>query len=212
MSSALQLGLFSRGAPTAGTLAHGQRVELGQGAWVEHIPDAVRGHQSLFDELVRSVPWEAKRRRMYDRMVDVPRLLAPMPEPPEVVVELRQQLLERTGWWLDRGSLAYYRDGSDSVAWHGDRLAELRRWCVMAIVSLGAPRRFLLRPSGGGPSRCLPLRGGDLVVMGGTIHDTFEHCVPKERHAGPRIAVMLRPSQAPADLSVETTGAARRGR
>jgi len=198
MGAALQLGLFAGGQPQLGGFAHAQRLELGRGAWVEHVPDALLGHQALFDTLRGTTAWASQRRRMYDRVVDVPRLLGRLDALPHPVAELQQSLRRRTGWELDRVTAALYRDGRDSVAWHGDRLGELRGWCVMAILSVGAPRRFLLRPVGGGPSRCLPLRGGDLVILGGTIHDTFEHCVPKERFAGPRIAVMFRPSRAPA--------------
>jgi len=197
MGAARQLGLFGGGRPRVGGWEHGRRIELGRGAWVEQIPDAVLGQQALFEALQQALRWEAKRRRMYERVVDVPRLLADVPQPPPVVQAVQHQLLEQTGWRLDRVTAALYRDGRDSVAWHGDRMAELRSWCVMAILSLGSPRRFLLRPAGGGPSRCLSLRGGDLVVLGGTIHETFEHCVPKERWAGPRMAVMMRPSAAP---------------
>jgi len=200
----MQCTLFGGGAPTLGSLTHGLRLELGSGAWVEHLPDAVSGHEALFDEVRAHTAWEARRRQMYDREVAVPRLLGAAPPPHPVLVALRGALEARTGWVLDRVTAALYRDGSDSVAWHGDRMGELRHDCVMAILSLGAPRRFLLRPHGGGPSRTLPLRGGDLLILGGTIHEAFEHSVPKERHAGPRIAVMFRPTQRP-QASAPTT-------
>ena len=135
---------------------------------------------------------------MYDREVDVPRLRGAPPLPLDPVLhDMQRRLRDHTGWTLDRITLSLYRDGSDSVAWHGDRMGELRRDCVMGIVSLGAPRRFMIRPAGGGRSRTLQLHGGDLVVLGGTIHETFDHCVPKERWAGPRIAVMFRPTARP---------------
>jgi alkylated DNA repair dioxygenase AlkB len=193
----MQATLFGGGAPRLGSLRHGQRHELGHGAWVEHVPDAVAGHEQLFEHVREHTVWEARRRQMYEREVAVPRLLAQEVAPHGLWGQLQERLASRTGWWLDRVTAAYYRDGRDSVAWHGDRMGELRRDCVMAIVSLGAPRRFLLRPAGGGPSRCLPLRGGDLLVLGGSIHERFDHSVPKERHAGPRIAVMFRPTQRP---------------
>src|SRR5262249_55236959 len=90
-------------------------------------------------------------------------------------------------------SLAAYRDGRDSVAFHGDRMGRQSHDTVVAIVSLGAPRRFLLRPSGGGASRAFDLGWGDLLVMGGTCQRTWEHGVPKVATARPRMSVQFRP-------------------
>ena len=78
------------------------------------------------------------------------------------------------------------------MAWHGDRIGRLHSDTVVAIVSLGSTRRFLLRPDGGGPSIAHDLRSGDLIVLGGTCQRTWEHCVPKRAHAGPRISLMFR--------------------
>jgi alkylated DNA repair dioxygenase AlkB len=91
--------------------------------------------------------------------------------------------------------LCWYRDGRDSVAWHGDRIGRSRHQDVMvAIVSLGAPRTLALRPVGGGESLRYQLGHGDLLVMGGTCQRTWDHCVPKTtRRVGPRISVQLRP-------------------
>ena len=72
-----------------------------------------------------------------------------------------------------------YRDGRDSVAWHGDRVGPRGHETVVAILSLGSPRRFLLRPRGGGPSLRLTPAAGDLLVLGGTCQRTWQHCVPK---------------------------------
>lgn len=209
----MQASLFGGGAPALGSLAHGQRHELGQGAWIEHVPNAVRGHEALFDTLRATTPWEARRRQMYDREVAVPRLLGTPPMPyPGVVAALQASLQARTGWCLDRVTAALYRDGRDSVAWHGDRMGSLRHDMVMAILSLGGDRRFLVRPAGGGRSQAFPLRGGDLLILGGTLHETFDHCVPKAPHALPRIALMFRPSQRPDVVRNErrrTSGAAK---
>ncbi len=98
----------------------------------------------------------------------------------------------RYGVRLPSISANLYRDGNDSVAWHGDRIGRVRADAVVAIVSLGATRTLLLRPDGGGPSLSFPLHSGDLLVQGGTCQRTFEHCVPKRAHAGPRISVMFR--------------------
>ena len=98
----------------------------------------------------------------------------------------------RYGVRLPSISANLYRDGRDSVAWHGDRIGDVRSDAVVAILSLGSTRTLLLRPDGGGPSIAFPMRSGDLLVQGGTCQRTFEHCVPKRAHAGPRISVMFR--------------------
>jgi alkylated DNA repair dioxygenase AlkB len=149
---------------------------------------------------------------MYERVVDVPRLVARLPEDAPghpVIDEMAGALSAHHGLRLDQVSLALYRDGRDSVAWHGDRMGPLRDGTVVAIVSLGAPRRFLLRPAGGGRSLAFTLGGGDLLAMGGTCQRTWEHTVPKMAHAGPRISLQFReavpepgPGELPASLPV----------
>ena len=106
--------------------------------------------------------------------------------------EVGRAIGEHYGIGLPSFSANYYRDGNDSVAWHGDNSGKLVETTVVAIVSLGSPRRLLLRPKGGGPSRCFPLAQGDLLVMGGTCQRTFDHAVPKTASAGPRISIMFR--------------------
>jgi alkylated DNA repair dioxygenase AlkB len=91
-------------------------------------------------------------------------------------------------------SAILYRDGRDSVAWHGDRIGRGEREDTMvAIVSLGDPRRLALRPRGGGASISFTMGHGDLLVMGGSCQRTWEHAVPKVASAGPRISVQFRP-------------------
>ena len=88
----------------------------------------------------------------------------------------------------------YYRDGRDSVAWHGDTIGRgSSQDTMVAIVSVGDPRRLLLRPRGGGDSLAFELGHGDLLVMGGSCQRTWEHAVPKVAHAGPRLSVQFRP-------------------
>lgn len=85
-----------------------------------------------------------------------------------------------------------YRDGRDSVAWHGDRIARDLPTATIAIVSLGQPRTFRARPLGGGASLGFRLGHGDLLVMGGSFQRTWQHAVPKVANAGPRISVTYR--------------------
>jgi alkylated DNA repair dioxygenase AlkB len=133
---------------------------------------------------------------MYDRVVDVPRLVAALsddgPGHP-VLEEIRRLLAARYATTFPRLSLGYYRDGHDSVAYHGDTTARDLPEAIVATVSLGEPRRFLLRPRDGGRARTFALGWGDLIVMGGACQRTWHHAVPKVAHAGPRIAVMYRP-------------------
>ena len=136
---------------------------------------------------------------LYDKVVDVPRSFAILPNdgPLHPLLErIRRALSERYGKPFVRTTLAKYRDGNDSVAWHGDRVARRMPSALVATVSLGGPRRFSMRPYGGGPSISWSLGCGDLFVMGGSCQRTWRHSVPKLRDAAPRIAVMFRPAWA----------------
>ena len=183
-----------------------RRTPLSAGAWVDVRPGWVTGADDLFLRLLRGVPWYAERRRMYDRVVDVPRLLKfygageVLPDP--VLAEARDRLsahyVEELGEPFTTAGLCYYRDGRDSVAWHGDTIGRSRTEDTMvAIVSFGEARRLLLRPrpgAGGGGTISFTLGHGDLVVMGGSCQRTWEHAVPKTTHpVGPRISVQFRP-------------------
>jgi alkylated DNA repair dioxygenase AlkB len=170
-----------------------RRRFLGAGAWVDLVPAMVTGADVLFDEILAAAPWAEHDRPMYDRIVREPRLTTRRwATPPPLVTELADRLSAHYGLDLGVVSANLYRDGSDSVAWHGDRVGRVRAETVVAILSLGAARRFLLRPKGGGPSvRYAPL-AGELLVMGGTCQRTWEHTVPKCASAGPRISVMFR--------------------
>jgi len=209
MSIAVQASLFDsldqeqpRYGPLAGRV---RRTPLTRGAWVDHLPGWLTGADQLFAELVDQVPWRAERRQMYERVVDVPRLLAhygesdPLPHP--LLLEGRERLdahyAGELGERFRTSGLCFYRDGRDSVAWHGDRIGRGRHEDTMvAILSLGEARKLMLRPNGGGAGRTLAfaLGHGDLLVMGGSCQRTWEHCVPKSsRPCGPRISVQYRP-------------------
>ncbi|MFD5074654.1 alpha-ketoglutarate-dependent dioxygenase AlkB [Streptomyces sp. NPDC058371] len=180
-----------------------RRTELGGGAWIDLLPGWLRGADTLFERLVSDVPWRAERRRMYEQVVDVPRLLSyyraddELPHP--VLDEARDALCAHyaaeLGEPFTTAGLCYYRDGRDSVAWHGDRIGRgAREDTMVAIVSVGAARDLALRPRRGGESRRYPLGHGDLIVMGGSCQRTWEHAVPKTTRAtGPRISIQFRP-------------------
>lgn len=180
-----------------------RRTTLGAGAWVDVQPAWLSGADELFGRLVSVVPWQEEQRWMYDRVVDVPRLQrfydedAPLPDP--ILTEARSVL---TRWYAEElrepfrtAGLCYYRDGRDSVAWHGDDIGRGRTEDTMvAIVSVGAPRTLMLRPRGGGAATRHALGHGDLIVMGGSCQRTWEHAIPKTaKPVGPRISIQFRP-------------------
>jgi alkylated DNA repair dioxygenase AlkB len=200
----LQLSLFDGAAielPDPAQLV--PRTTLAGGAWVDLAPHWIRGSDHLFERLRDRVAWREERRRMFDRVVDVPRMVAFVDEgedPPDPILGtirhcLNARYAEELGEPFCTIGLCLYRDGSDSVAWHGDRLGRGGRADTMvAIVSLGTPRRLLLRPSCGGPARRFDLGRGDLFVMGGSCQRTWEHSVRKTaRPVGPRISLQFRP-------------------
>jgi alkylated DNA repair dioxygenase AlkB len=201
-ASLLEL-LEDDGEPAVVPLAP-QRARLAHGAWVDVQRGWLSGSRAVFGELARAVPWRAERRRMYDRVVDVPRLVsfygedAPLPHP--VLTGARDALsahyAAEVGESLVTAGLCYYRDGRDSVAWHGDTIGRgATEDTIVAIVSLGTARPLLLRPrSGRAASLRYTLGHGDLLVMGGSCQRTWEHAVPKSAScAGPRISVQFRP-------------------
>jgi|SRR5689334_5849764 len=180
-----------------------ERRMLSDGAWIDVLPGWVRGADALFARLVDVVPWRAERRTMYDRVVDVPRLLCmygerdPLPDPALVAVKaaLDDRYAPELGEPFATAGMCLYRDGRDSVAWHGDRIGRAATQDTMvAIVSLGAPRALLLRPRSGGRAIRHDLGHGDLIVMGGSCQRTWEHAVPKTaRPVGPRMSIQFRP-------------------
>jgi alkylated DNA repair dioxygenase AlkB len=187
---------------------HDERRNLGAGAWIDvragWLNGWLDGDGSLFDELMEAVPWRAERRQMYERVLDVPRLvsfhdLTDGPAPHPAIARLRRRLNDiyagELGEPFTSAGLCLYRDGTDSVAWHGDTVGRSSTEDTMvAIVSLGARRTFAMRPRTGGRSLRLPQGHGDLLVMGGSCQRTWEHAVPKTaRPTGPRISIQFRP-------------------
>ncbi len=181
-----------------------QRTTLAHGAWIDLRPGWIGGADALFERLAETVPWRAERRHMYDRVVDVPRLLSfyaegePLPDPmlDDAKHALDQHYAAELGEPFRTAGLCLYRDGRDSVAWHGDTIGRgSTQDTMVAIISLGAPRSLLLRPRGGGdPTLRHDVGHGDLLVMGGTCQRTWEHAIPKSTRAtGPRISVQFRP-------------------
>jgi alkylated DNA repair dioxygenase AlkB len=205
MTLSFQASLLDQAADiTVGPLGKAVvRRPLTDGAWLDLRRGWVGGADALFDRLVDVVPWRAERRPMYDRVVAVPRLLCfydeglPLPDPAldEAKAVLDAHYGAELGEPFRTAGLCLYRDGRDSVAWHGDRIGRSSTEDTMvAILSLGAPRTLALRPRGGGvPVLRHEVGHGDLLVMGGSCQRTWEHAVPKTaRPTGPRISVQFR--------------------
>ena len=203
MAVAFQPSLFDAPDIMVRSLDGLRRTTLSRSAWIDVLPGWLAGADELFARLVREVPWRAERREMYDRVVDVPRLVCSYGVgevlPHVVLTEARDLLsahyLPELGEPFVTAGCCYYRDGNDSVAWHGDTIGRGRSHDTMvAIVSLGSPRKLLLRPKGGSVAQTHWLGHGDLLVMGGSCQRTWEHAVPKtNRPVGPRISVQFRP-------------------
>ena len=193
---AAQLPLLGAGTPLIDPGFRGiRRVPLDKEAWVEHLPGWLCGHQALFDRLEADTAWVAGERSIYDDVVSVPRLTAFVDVPgarPQVLRGAAAALCRRYDASFDTIGLSLYRDGRDSVAFHRDKVLCDRPTATVAILSLGEPRRFLLRPLGGGRSRAFHLGWGDLLVMGGACQRTWEHGIPKAAQAQARMSLVFR--------------------
>jgi alkylated DNA repair dioxygenase AlkB len=200
---AWQADLFASGPPSVdAAFSTLTRHQLDDVCWIDHAPRWLSGGDDVFASLVTTLPWQQRRVHMYDKVLDEPRLTwwwseasgEGLPETPAMatVDRARRALSEHYGVAFDSVGANFYRDGRDSVAWHRDRVDRSFPEHHVAIVSLGQPRPFLLRPYGGGTSRPYLLGPGDLLVMGGACQHRFEHTVPKVATAGPRLSVTFR--------------------
>ncbi len=196
---AVQGSLFATGAAGVDRAFRGlARQWLDTGSWVDHAGGWLRGADEVMAQLVATVPWRRREVTMYGRRLREPRLTAwwvlsePAEAPLPILAEACRVLTERYERAFDSLGANLYRDGRDSVAWHSDRIGRSLDEPVVAIISLGQPRPFLLRPRGGGRSHALFLGGGDLIALGGRVQHDWEHSVPKVGAAGPRLSLMFR--------------------
>ncbi|MEZ5167225.1 MAG: alpha-ketoglutarate-dependent dioxygenase AlkB [Acidimicrobiales bacterium] len=191
-----QTTLFAQGEPAVVAGAAVQRIALDDGAWIDLGRNWLEGADELLGRLAARVPWRAGRRPMYGRLVDEPRLHGTLdtgdPVTAGLVAAIVPWLERRYGAGIQANGVNFYRDGRDSVAWHADRIGTHRVDPVVAICSLGGPRRFALRPKAGSGGLRLTLGSGDLLVMGGACQHTWEHCVPKMARAAPRMSLTFR--------------------
>jgi alkylated DNA repair dioxygenase AlkB len=203
-----QLRLFAGAKPTIDTgFATARRIHLDPFSWVDYVPNWLSDDEQLFESLLGVARWEQRDRWMFDRMVREPRMTAEYPVLSEAPVPLLREIgaalsehyrIPYDGLWMN-----LYRDHRDSTSWHGDRPSCKRDECIVPVLSLGAPRRFLIRSRQGGKSAVFNPAGGDLIVMGGRCQKDWLHAVPKQSQpAGARISVnfqsMLQATREPA--------------
>jgi alkylated DNA repair dioxygenase AlkB len=191
----VQASLFDRGAPApTGAVAH--RTDLDHLCWVVHASGWLAGADDLLVELDDRLNWRPGRRQMWGEWVDEPRLhFGGRPGSIDAHPAIRtagDAVSARYDDDLSTMFANYYRDGRDGVAWHADRIGRTEIDPLVAIVSLGGPRTFRLRPMGGGPSRSVLLHSGDLLVMGGSCQHRWQHCIPRQHGAGGRISLTFR--------------------
>lgn len=191
-----QGNLFAQGPPGLDPSAAVERLNLDGSSWIDVSSRWLCGGDELLELLAARLRWTRAERPMYGQMVDEPRLgafvrtgspgMLPLLDDVAAALQARYRAGFNSVW------VNYYRGGEDSVAWHRDRIGIDPADAIVAIISLGGPRRFLLRPAGGGRSRSFTLASGDLLVMGGACQQNWEHSVPKVAAAPPRMSVTLR--------------------
>ena len=161
-----------------------ERHELDGHSWVEVVPGLVRNPGPLFDQLLRDLDWSQRQRWIYDRKVDEPRLTADYPRvedaPGSALRVLARRLSDAYGLPYDGAWVNLYRGERDSTGWHGDWITCKRGICTVPVLTLGHPRRFLIKPREGGSSTRFIPQSGDLIVMRGRCQADWRHAVPKQ--------------------------------
>ena len=156
--------------------------------------------EAWFAELRSGVAWQGQRRVMYEREVEVPRLMGhfrldpPPASTPPVILQAARLVTDALDVPFNSVGLNLYRDGRDSVAPHNDHLYEIRKGFPIALVSLGATRRMTIRAKEP-PKRVMhvDLEAGSLFVMDYATQLHYTHAVPKTTEpVGERISLAFR--------------------
>lgn len=176
------------------SFANARRVQLDDTSWVEHVPGWLSGSDALLRDMLSVPQWEQRDRFIVDRMVREPRLTAEYRDlttaPVPLLLEIADALSSHYGVRYDGLWLNQYRSHRDSTSWHADKPPSRVPTSIVPVLSLGATRRFLVRPRDGGASRVWQPEAGDLIVMGGKCQRDWVHCVPKDtRSARPRVSL-----------------------
>jgi hypothetical protein len=195
-----QLSLFDDGGLGVDTtFAAARRTPLDEHSWVELVPGWLTGSAELFEHLLATPGWEQRERWVPTGKVPEPRLTIDVADlraaPHPMLRTIAEALSAHYGVEYDGLWMNLYRDHRDSTGWHGDAASCRLPECTVPVLSLGAARRFLVRPAEGGTSTAFSPVSGDLVVMGGRCQRDWRHSVPKQtRGSGPRISVNFRAS------------------
>ena len=166
-----------------------ERLDLDEGSWVDVVRGLVPRGDEVHDHLVSSVEWQQGQVFRYERWIDSPRLMAGYPAGTQPAVdEADAWIRQRYGVPFGAPALALYRNERDSVAFHRDRELQFLDDTVIAVLTIGARRPWLLKPLGGrryaldddlaGAFDFAP-GSGDLLVMGGATQARWLHAVPK---------------------------------
>lgn len=171
-----------------------RRIRLDAHSWVDAIPGWMSGSHALFQRLASAVPWQQHDRELFDQTFVEPRLTAQYKQlqdvPHEMLVDAARALSRHYGVQYDNLWLNLYRNGRDSTAWHRDRFSCRRPETIVPVLTLGATRRFFIKPRAGGRSLVFKPGSGDLIVMGGRAQENWVHSVPKDpKVAASRISV-----------------------
>jgi alkylated DNA repair dioxygenase AlkB len=171
-----------------------ERIKLDETSWIEHVRGWLTGEDVLMPALMKEASWEQRSRWMFTRVVEEPRLTAEYPiiqdAPQPVLRYIADALGEHYERPFTRLWMNWYRDNEDGTGWHADRPALEAEEAVIPVLSLGASRKFLIRPTRGGRSTSIIAHGGDLIVMGGRCQRDYQHMVPKQKlTAGARVSL-----------------------
>jgi hypothetical protein len=157
------------------------RTQLDADSWVDYVPGWLSGDRELMAVLIEQIVTEPWRITEYSVIADAPQPVL------RYLTEVLSAHYEKpyARLWMN-----WYRDNNDGTEWHADNPAHQLDEAIIPVLSLGATRRFLIRPVGGGVSKAIKVHGGDLVVMGGRCQKDYEHTVPKEKQpAGTRLSL-----------------------
>ena len=190
------MGQFSLFEPASGVLLDGER---GRVTYEPDFVDAITAG-GWFDDLRTSVRWQSRRRQMYEREVDVPRLIGhywlddPAAGVPAAILDAAARVTAHLQVPFTAVGLNLYRDGRDSVAPHNDHLSELRRGRPIALLSLGSTRRMTIRAKETPPAVLhIDLAAGSLLVMDYATQLHYTHAIPKtDMPVGARISLAFR--------------------